>query len=143
MSTNAKTRYNISKVFGPAVPDKGSKDSDPSADNMAGIAINGKTAYCAKRSQTSSNIFVIENIASASFDALNGKTPVSIPYAVHGMTYHNNYLYMPAIKTQLSRCRFLLSVKSQRNILLQKMAMVTFLSLLLIMAQLTMKICLS
>ena len=39
MSTNAKTRYNISKVFGPAVPDKGSKDSDPSADNMAGIAI--------------------------------------------------------------------------------------------------------
>ena len=45
MSTNAKTRYNISKVFGPAVPDKGSKDSDPSADNMAGIAINGKTAY--------------------------------------------------------------------------------------------------
>ena len=25
MSTNAKTRYNISKVFGPAVPDKGSK----------------------------------------------------------------------------------------------------------------------
>ena len=62
MSTNAKTRYNISKVFGPAVPDKGSKDSDPSADNMAGIAINGKTAYCAKRSQTSSNIFVIENI---------------------------------------------------------------------------------
>ena len=34
MSTNAKTRYNISKVFGPAVPDKGSKDSDPSADNM-------------------------------------------------------------------------------------------------------------
>ena len=40
MSTNAKTRYNISKVFGPAVPDKGSKDSDPSADNMAGIDIN-------------------------------------------------------------------------------------------------------
>lgn len=60
MSTNAKIRYNISKVFGPAVPDKGSKDSDLSADNMAGIAINGKTAYCAKRSQTSSNIFVIE-----------------------------------------------------------------------------------
>mgnify|MGYP000435286806 CR=1 FL=1 len=101
MSTNAKTRYNISKVFGPAVPDKGSKDSDPSADNMAGIAINGKTAYCAKRSQTSSNIFVIENIASASFDALNGKTPVSIPYAVHGMTYHNNYLYMTCYKNTI------------------------------------------
>ena len=102
MSTNAKTRYNISKVFGPAVPDKGSKDSDPSADNMAGIAINGKTAYCAKRSQTSSNIFVIENIASASFDALNGKTPVSIPYAVHGMTYHNNYLYMTCYKNTIT-----------------------------------------
>ena len=101
MSTNAKTRYNISKVFGPAVPDKGSKDSDPTADNMAGIAINGKTAYCAKRSQTSSNIFVIENIASASFDALNGKTPVSIPYAVHGMTYHNNYLYMTCYKNTI------------------------------------------
>lgn len=101
MSTNAKTRYNISKVFGPAVPDKGSKDSDPTADNMAGIAINGKTAYCAKRSQTSSNIFVIENIASASFDALNGKTPVSIPYAVHGMTYHNNYLYMTCYKNKI------------------------------------------
>ena len=101
MSTNAKTRYNISKVFGPAVPDKGSKDSDPTADNMAGIAINGKTAYCAKRSQTNSNIFVIENIASASFDTLNGKTPVSIPYAVHGMTYHNNYLYMTCYKNTI------------------------------------------
>ena len=49
MSTNAKTRYNISKVFGPAVPDKGSKDSDPSADNMAGIAINGKNCLLRKK----------------------------------------------------------------------------------------------
>ena len=33
MSTNAKTRYNISKVFGPAVPDKGSEEF-PSTDKM-------------------------------------------------------------------------------------------------------------
>ena len=77
MSTNAKTRYNISKVFGPAVPDKGSKDSDPSADNMAGIAINGKTAYCAKRSQTSSNIFVIVGKNKSAASSTRRQLPLS------------------------------------------------------------------
>lgn len=51
MSTNAKTRYNISKVFGPAVPDKGSKDSDPTADNMAGIAIMEKLPIAQKEAR--------------------------------------------------------------------------------------------
>ena len=50
MSTNAKTRYNISKVFGPAVPYNIPEDSKTIADNMAGIAINENIAYCAKRS---------------------------------------------------------------------------------------------
>mgnify|MGYP000034242438 CR=1 FL=1 len=58
MSTNAKTRYNISKVFGPAVPDKGSKDSDPSADNMAGIAINGKNCLLRKKEARQVQIFL-------------------------------------------------------------------------------------
>lgn len=103
MSTNAKTRYNISKVFGPAVPYNIPEDSKTIADNMAGIAINENIAYCAKRSQTFSDIFVIENISTAGFKEFMNKTPisVSIPYAVHGMTYHNNYLYMTCYKNKI------------------------------------------
>lgn len=100
MSANAKTRYTISKVFGPAILDATVTTDNSNAHNMAGMTINGTTAYCAKRSQTGSAIYVIKNIANVTARKKVSRT-VTIPYAVYGMTYCKNYLFMTCYKNKV------------------------------------------
>ena len=98
MSTNAKTRYTISKAYGPSILDGTVAADKSTAHNMAGMVINGTTAYCAKRSQTGSALYVIKNIATATAQM---KPTVTIPYAVHGMTYCKKYLFMTCYKNKI------------------------------------------
>lgn len=98
MSTNAKTRYTISKAYGPSILDGTVAADKSAAHNMAGMVINGTTAYCAKRSQTGSALYVIKNIATATAQM---KPTVTIPYAVHGMTYCKKYLFMTCYKNKI------------------------------------------
>lgn len=100
MSSNAKTRYTISKTYGPAILNATVSTDQSTAHNMAGMAINGTTAYCAKRSQTGSAIYVIKNIADATLKR-EVKHTVTIPYAVHGMAYCKNYLFMTCYKNKI------------------------------------------
>ena len=100
MSANAKTRYTISKVFGPAILDATVTTNNSNAHNMAGMAINGTTAYCVKRGQTGSAIYVIKNIADVTTRKKVSRT-VIIPYAVYGMTYCKNYLFMTCYKNKV------------------------------------------
>ncbi|RHG49012.1 hypothetical protein DW253_18735 [Ruminococcus sp. AM22-13] len=64
------------------------------------MAINGTTAYCVKRGQTGSAIYVIKNIADVTTRKKVSRT-VIIPYAVYGMTYCKNYLFMTCYKNKV------------------------------------------
>lgn len=99
MSTHAKTRYTMSKSGGPSILDA-TLSNGVKADNMAGMVINGTTAYCAKRCDDGSGIYVIKNISDLKKDT-QAEATATISYAVHGMTYCKKYLYMTCYKNKV------------------------------------------